>query len=408
MNSVYLYPICFFLFICAIKKKRKKPVLLVITILYLLAAIAASIMINMYDYKFFPQSYTSAIYHILLMLMLLWPLRKIDRIADSPINDVAGNSLGILTCIVVFCCLVSIFCDIPYINLQQIAVDVSGIRTDMVEGNIGYVPPMLRYPYYIGSCYWEVALGLAFYNMVRYPQRWFLIILLLFCSLSNVVYGFTIASRDCLLVYVFVLFMLFILCRKDLPQTWKNFVRLTIIVCGLIAAILLVVITFYRFFLFSDQDRQIAGTIGYLGQGMVYFCERFEKFPDGLTGGAMHFPIFVGKSISRFGVSDTLGTDVNLNVFSTTIGSWVCDVGVYMTVIVTIIFSSLIKKVISFRKSPFTIIYYVWIFRFIFYGLFYFVDTFNGTKLFIYLFIILWDALSRNKCKPNEANSIYC
>ena len=167
MNSIYLYPISFFLFFYTIKNKRKKPILLVVSLLYLLAAIAASILINMNDYKFYPQSYVSAIYHIVLILMLLYPLRKIDAKANSRMNEIAGNSLGILTCFVVFCCLVSIFCDIPFINLQQIAVDVSGIRTDMVEGNIGYVPSILRYPYYFGSCYWAEALGLAYYKVIN-------------------------------------------------------------------------------------------------------------------------------------------------------------------------------------------------------------------------------------------------
>ena len=139
------------------------------------------------------------------------------------------------------------------------------------------------------------------------------------------------------------------------------------------------------------MERSLSGTVAYIGQGFVNFQSGFAEHPEGLTGGASKFPVFSGTSMSRFNISDVVMSSLSLNVFYTVIGSWVMDVGIWVTIVIVFIYSKIIKFTIRLPKSPFTLIYIALALHFAFYLIFYQVTSMTGSLLLIYSIIIIMD-----------------
>lgn len=398
VSNIFLYVIFFTLYFWKIKDKLSRPLFSCLAIIYVIASLAACYIAYQPDYLHLPKSTIGVIYHIVTMLILLSAFKHMDSFSASPVEIRANTMLRYFSWLVVFFNGVVIATNIGNVNLDMVQNDVLSIRSAMEMGEVGAVQTgWQRYPYFFGSCYWMVAIALSFYFMIVTPKNKILIYSLLLSSTSILVYGMAIASRDCMLVYFYVFLFLYFIVKKNLPELWRKRTNYVALVGGGIAGAFFILVTFIRFFFMADQGRGLAGTIGYIGQGLVNFQSAFSEYPNGLTHGTSKFPFFVGSSISRFNLGDTISSSLELNVFYTTVGSWVMDVGVWITLIIVFIYYTVIKKAFSLRKSAFSLIYVAIALHFAFYVIFYQVTSMTGTLLFAYLAIVGMDLITRRR-----------
>lgn len=382
------------------KNKKTKPIYSIILVIFLLASAAACYTAYMPDYLLLPKSNVGVVYHIVAMLVLLLSYKNIDSVSRKSIQSRNNSVITILALCLCFFNFVVIVNDYFYINITNIQSDVASVRNAMVDGDIGGVANgLMRYPYFFGSCTWMAVIALAFYFMAYSPQKKMLIYALLISSTSKLIFGLSIASRDCMLVYFFVFIMMYMCVKKDISSVWSKKVRLIILGGSSLALAFFLFVTFLRFFLEADTERSQSGTIAYIGQGFVNFQSAFVEHPEGLTHGASKFPVFSGASMSRFNISDVVMSSLKLNVFYTVIGSWVMDVGIWITILIVFIYSKLIKFVIQLPKSPFTLIYIALSFHFAFYLIFYQVTSMTGSLLLIYIVIIIMDVFTMKRVK---------
>lgn len=375
--------------------RRCNKVFLLNVLLYISASFAAW---YIYDIFFLGDTiYISAVlYHILMTLLLLIPLKYID-LKHSYINITPYSVVKYLAYIIIFLSFISIILDVPKINFARMMVHIHSIREEMQDGAFNINNPILNYLSYWGGKYWSVALALAFYYMSYYPNKRKTIICLIIASLSCVISGFVVGAREYLMKYIYIFIILLYCFNTRLANKWSKIIKVCFVVFTSLFCFIFLLITFLRF---SENNNTLTESmLSYFGEGNIYFSQYFNEFPQGLADGKIRFPIFAGGMISPYRLDERFVVNTPLNIFPTTIGSWVLDVGVYLTIIVTLIHYFVFKHVAQRKMTIFNIIYIVWIYEFIFSSLFFYNEVLNTSRLLSILFIIFLDYLSKKNVK---------
>lgn len=394
MRLIYIYIIFFVFFVLFTKNKAKKVVFVVTLTMYLFSSISALWIYNV-DYQGTPILIEAVIFHIVMFFLLLYPLQRFDKVKYVGISPTPEKKLRWLAVIVISLSLIEIYSDIQNINMQTLISDVNNLRSSLMEGAFRETNVILRYLNYFAGQYWGIALCLAFYYIMYYPNKRILIVLLLISSLSVIVSGIVVAAREYLIKYLYLFLILTYWFYEQMSVKWRRTIRISVIVFASAFISFFLFITILRFGESSSYSSSpIHSLLSYYGQGVINFSSIFSEFPNGATGGALKFPFFVGKSMTAYNINDTVVTDVNLNSFSTTIGSWVFDVGIIWTVIITFIHFFIFKHIGKRRVTIFNLIYIVWIYDFIFSCLFFYNEVINGTRIVTILLIVLYEKLS--------------
>ena len=394
MPLLLIYPIVYSLFFIFTKNKKQHLFALSFIGLYILAGVAACQIHGTMDYT--RDVYLSAIiFHCIMSLLLLLPLVKIRETAIKDVARVDPFILRSLAFVIIVSSLIKIASDIPNVNFALMLKNVHELRTDLVAGTFIEKNIFIRYVNFFAGGYWSVALVLAFYYMKYHPQRKLVILLLLISSLSVIVSGFVVAAREYLLKYIMLLGILTIAFFPALNNSWKSRLRRFLILSLLAFGAFFVIITLLRFGEGSGSNSSaIDSVLSYLGQGQVNFSQVYHLFPDGLTGGRIKFPIFVGESLSAFNLNDVFYVDYQLNTFSTTIGCWIIEVGIFVTVLITILHYFIFRHVAKSKMTIFTLIYILWIYDFMFSSVFFYNENLNGSRVVAILFIVFLDFFS--------------
>ena len=386
---IYLYPLFFGLFFFLIKEKKNNPFYASIIFIYFLSSIF-SVYIYIGDGKY-GGSYMdldAILFHCLCLLMLLLPLRRFERFRKIRITKENNSTIFIMSLFFIFCGLYAFFEIIPKVSLFSIISETQELRTLMDTETIHD-----SYFTYFGVKYWTVSLVLAFYNIRFNPHNKILIIFLFISSLCYIVDGLRFAGRECLLKYAF-LFIVFLYFFSDgMSDSWKRILKFGLFIGGGVGVAFFAIITFMRFDI-SQVEQQSSvqdSIISYFGQGFVNFPSRFHFFPNGLSHGHALFPFFFGYGRSSF---DSSGLD--LKTFSTSIGSWVQDLGILGAFVLTCIYTFLLRLVTRIKCNVFTFIYVAWSLEFIFSLLFFYNDLLNGSRVISLFAIIMFDILVRN------------
>lgn len=393
---LFLYPLLFGVLFASIKDKRLYPCYLSTLALYFLAGITCLIFYSIQTYKS-PVSLVAIIYHIVMLGILIVPIKKYDRFAYNKSEIIQEKKLTPFVYVLIVTSLYSIFESFQNISFNEILTDVVSIRTELAEGE-NDSGGVLVYITYYARIYWSIALILMFHYLAYYPKRKLTILFLFISSLSQVIESFTIAGRDIVLKYIFIFFISILLFRNELPRSTKRTLKKIFILTGGIFVGFFALISILRWDMnetasMSTQEALIA----YLGQPFLYFSEYFENFAEkGATSGAIHFPIFTKATSSRFNMSDTINVNMELNTFSTSIGSWLFETGALMAAIITVVHSLLMQNLKRKKKTIFSLIYIIWVFEFIFFSLFYYVYAINLSFIVSILFIKMIEVLSNS------------
>lgn len=399
---IILYPIFWFLVFSRIKQKKNHRYYCAVILVFLLSALASSYLI-FYDpeYQYKQLSIVAIIYHLLMMWLLLSPVGAFDRLYYSKINPIPINVLYPFTITIIIIMVLFIVNGIQDVSLAAIATDSQELR-QLLREEKEYSNVFMRYMDYFGSTYSVIPLALMFYYMVFSPKSKIIIYLLLICSLGQAVLSLQAAGREYMIKYIFVFLSLYYLTSNNLSKSWKKRTLFFFISIAVVFGAIFLLITFMRFTYTKDISAS-NNILNYLGQGNANFSEFFIKFPDGIypEKGQNTFPLIFGHSdIGSYDLNDYIYSDIELNVFGTGIGSWLNDCGIWLTIIVTLIFSFLFSIIGSIKEyNVFSLIYFGLVFEQVFSLLFFFHGSWNGTRVLSILILIFLDYLSRNSMR---------
>lgn len=396
-SVVILYPVFFLLVLLLSKNKKSHRLYCIIISVYFLAGLASVyICSNFWSYMSLPFSIGAVSFHLIALFLLLRPLKEFDERRSIELAE-PNRVVDTFTWIVVFLVLLYLIDGVRYVNFNSIIADVQGLRQELVEQDTSR--SLLGYIAFISKQLSVAPIALMFYYMINKPERKALIIILFVCSLAFPIVELRFAAREYLVKYVFVVFCLYFCTKHKIPPHWKKTVYKGGVVIVSIIAFVFLLISFLRFEDVGDTNTKDS-LIAYFGQGFAYFSEVFIHHPDGLfpEHGTMCFPFFAGEGRSVYNMSSQVVSSIHLNVFRTTIGSWLADCGIYLTAVITIIYSIVFRIIGKIRyQNVFTLIYMGWVYDFTFSSLFFFHSIVTGTSILVYLFVVIMDFISRNK-----------
>lgn len=360
--------------------------------MYLISSIASCYILNHdLDFKDNVIYLDAVLFHIVALYLLLKPLQKYDNIIyNSNLLYVPNNIINIVTGITIILPIICILNAIPKISFSNIMNDVGALRALLVEQEVNQGNVFIRYSAYYGGMLWSSAIVLFFYNLAYHKSRRILILLLLICSFSNVISGLVFAAREYLIKYLFLFIAFFLIFRNELSKEIKKRITIFIIISGILFLGMFLLITILRFENRAHVDT-ISSLCSYTGQGFIYFSEYFNKIPNGIgSQGRISFSFFVGDVVSAYNIGDSFYTNVTTNIFSTTIGSWILDVGITITIFIVVLHNWLFRRVANSKKNIFSLLYVAWIYEFIFSTIFFYNESLNGGRvMFILSFVIL-------------------
>lgn len=399
MWLIFLYPIFWVIVFARIRDKDTHKVYCSIILLFLLSALASCYLVyNTEEYANNPLDFIAISYHLLMMWLLLKSVKSYDNMHYKFIMPVPNKILMPFSIAIILIMLSYISLNISQVNINALLTDAQSLRSVLYEEQ--HVSSYIRYINYLGETYSVIPLALMFYFMCYAPNRKVLIYVLFICSLGQAIISLSAAGREYILKYIFVFSILFYLVGNNLSRIWFKRLKIILLIILIGFGAIFLLITYMRF----TYTRDISSTqtiLSYLGQGNVYFSERFLTFPDGIypEKGQRTFPLIFGNSnYGSYNLNDIIVTDVRLNVFATGIGTWLGDAGIFLTFIFTLFFSFIYKKIGDINNyNVFTIIYFALVFEQVFSLLFFFHGSWNGTRVLSILIIILLDLFSRRK-----------
>lgn len=329
------------------------------------------------------------IYQVVVIMILLYPVRDYERyLKPSTIEYISYKTLSIFLYALILISLISIVSSISIIN-NLAHMNITDIRNDVMMGGEGrdikQAGSVLSHISALASNYSFISLILSFYCMLKYPYKKRIINLLLVSSLSYLLFNLEIGGREAIVRYSFDLLFVYLIFRKDIANYWRH--RFKVVMLSVIIFMLMVAlyITISRF----DGRDTLYGTLGYLGQGFIFFSRFFDYFGETGSESAI-FNAFSSVQVNPFNQNENISADFFLNVFTTFVGSFVKATGYKIALIhfaIIYFLIVLIKKMN--RTSIFYYIYTFYIFRFFIAGIFYWIDSFASRAKVYYILLIL-------------------
>lgn len=368
--------------------------------MYLLSAISSLYLFyNVPEFMKKPVYWDAVIYHLIFTFLLLAPVKKIDEIKSVSIPRIKNtNFFHLFTMVVIVLCLMSIKLAWQNIDFAAVFNEANSLR--VFERESGTLEAYIRF---FGTRYYSLALVLAFYYILHEPHKKTLIILLFVCSLSSVISGMQVAAREYLIKYIYLAGVLFLICKNGISKSWNR----RIVIMGSIVAFLgIAMFMFISISRFGEDsaltmdDSTMDSLLRYYGMGFVNFSERFHAFFIPVKAvGSMMFPAFASETMSAFDQNDSINTNIELNSFSTTLGSWLIDGGGIFAAAVAIVFYLLFRLVIRMKMSFFKLYFIVMFCDYIFSYPFFFSDVINVTRIISILFVVIFYLYEANILK---------
>ena len=376
---------------------KYRPTFKVILLLYLASIVCACFLWYLMPEQTqkYPLYFPGIIYHIVVLVLMMLPLRKFDRILAPEKITISYRTLRPFLLVLVglsFISIISSFFTYSIIissGMSFLEGRVTSIQGDSFMRIIKPSGSILAHISAIASEFSYLSLFFAFLISVRYPGHRRMVAALFVASLTAIFFQLEWFGRENIVRYFLDGAIVFVMFRPLMAESMKKRLKRGIIVVGIIFGGLFTSITVSRFGGDSDYDNgPVYGALSYFGQGIYYFSPVFNAYDgfDGETNGRTIFAIFFDKSErgSIFNkASSYSGTkDIPHNSFTTYVGSFVSDLGAipaFFVFLVLIAFFLLVGKMKS--NNIFTYIYILWIYKFFTQGVFYWVDIWATTDI---------------------------
>lgn len=399
---IFLYPIFFAIWFILIKEKKKHIIYAGFVFAFLLSSVCSTYLVyNDEEYQRNIIDLVAIMYHLVAFFLLFYPLRLFDERRNIPFQPSKENVLFPFTIFIIVIMITYFVNSITSVSVSSIIEDAANVRYETTsEGGYSNFAQnsLLAYVDIFARYYSFMPLALTFYYIKFSPGKKVLILVLLFCSIVNPIISLKVASRDVIIRYVVVFAICYYYFRGNIKKEWTNNLKTFFVVFGSFAVAMFLVISISRF-----EDRTDNGTlvsfVQYFGQGFANFSKFFVDFPDGLrpdNHGAVRFPIFAEQAVSSLNTNDTVAANYYLNVFSTSVGSFVGDCGWLIGIIVVITVSFLFTYIGKMKSNNvFTLFYALSIFEFAYMSIFYYSGRVDRYYVVLMLVLIVLDKMSR-------------
>ncbi len=394
MNIIFLYPIFFGLIFFWGNKKKYRVYYLIILMYFLAGLSSVYLVMNVDNFSRLKLDAYAISYHLIMLILLLYPLKSYDRFSlrelETPTTVVDKFTYFIIAIIIIY-----IIDGCGDVSFNAIIQDVHGLREDVTK-SFYQSSSFIGYIAYIAKNFSAVPLALMYYYIIKRPNSHILIIVLFICSLGTAFVELRVAAREYIMKFLFVAVCMYLICYRQISKKWRQKIIGYGSVVAIIVLIVFLLITFLRFE-DSKYTNTIQSLLSYFGQGYAYFSEAFLEYPNGMfeEKGTLCFPFFSGGGHSVFNLDEQVYSTITLNVFRTSIGSWLQDCGWALTVFVTCCFSILFYFIGRIRRfNAFSLIYIAWVYEFSFSLLFFFNSTITGTKILSIIVVVWLDLLN--------------
>lgn len=398
-----LYLIVFVIFYSASKVKNK-PTFKVIILLYLTSIICACVL-----WYFFPEAtrkyplyFPGIIYHIIVLVVMMMPLRRYDRILAPEKISLSYKTLRPFMIGLVVLSLISIvssFYTYSIILSSGVSILEGRVMSFQGESFMRIVKPsgsILAHISTIASEFSYLALFFAFYIAVKFPSHKRMIIALLISSLTAVFFQLEWFGRENIVRYFLDGAIVLVLFTPLLSNSFKKKIKRSIVIITFLFGGMFAAITLGRFGEDTGyEEGPVYSVLSYLGQGFYNFSPIFRAYNgfEGRTNGKTIFAIFYDEA-ERGSVYNTAASysgpiDIPHNVFGTYVCSFVSDLGA-IPAIIPFVFLTIFFLMVSHMKPDniFTYIYVLWIYRFFTQGVFYWVDNLvTGDRILCFMLV---------------------
>src|SRR5690606_28381580 len=227
------------------------------------------------------------------------------------------------------------------------------------------------------------------YNLKNNPDKKGLIILLLICSLTDVLNGISMVGRGGIMRWLLMLIFFYLSFYQHIDWKIKKLINRLLLLVVVPATAFFLIITVDRF---SGREFPVyVYMLDYIGQSFIYFSYIFDQFYEPTFGGRMNFPIFFpGESLDRT-LSEMVYTDYSLNTFATFVGSFYKDMGFVTTFLIAFLFFLVFLFLYRFNKNPrsfYKLFVFIVFSQMIINGVFYFQYT-GTTKIRSFILVVL-------------------
>lgn len=398
---ILLYPVFFILWFIFIKDKKNHLIYSCFIFAFFLSSICSTYLIY-FDEEFKNNiiDFVAIIYHLVAFFVLFYPLRHFDKRRKMPFLPSRSTILYPFTIFIIIIMVIYFVNSIVFVSFDGLLEDAANVRYETSEESYSNFAhnSLLSYVDIIARNYSFLPLALAFYYIKNSPNNKVLIFVLLFCSIVNPIISLKVASRDMIIRYTVVFALCYYFFKENLQKEWAGKLKKYIVVIGGLSVLMFIVISVSRFEYRTDNGT-IVSFSHYFGQGFANFSKFFVVFPDGLrpkNHGGVRFPIFADHAVNSLNTGDDVSANFHLNVFSTSVGSFVGDCGWAIGILVVLAVSGLFNYIGRMKSNNvFTLFYTICIFEFSYMSIFYYSGRVDKYFVLLMLLLVVLDKNSR-------------
>lgn len=378
--EILIYIIVFGLYLFFFGNIRKNPVFTVYLLFYFGGACTAFYLWNFTEYystesKYINQlSVYAIIYHIFFLVIMLYPLKTYEtKIRVSTLPDIDYRILKPIFYCVIIVSFIILYASIKDAQLKS-GMDVTQIRASLGKGEIdNFVKngTLLAYIVVIPAFFSIIVSFLFFYALCKFPKKK---IMLTFIFLSGLIYPISTlqnAGRGYIFYYLFYNFIIYLLIKRQLSRQSMSYLKILFSIVFLLLTSIFMYITWMRFGDTKEGiDSVINSILDYYGQSYINFSNMFIDHGSGID--ADLFSIFTGERGSQLRLASIYSSDVKLNVFSSYVGSFVFNFGIFKALIPLSLYTCLFYFIRKLKPNNLLFYFYVFlVYDFLFSGYFY-------------------------------------
>lgn len=325
---ISLYSIFFGCWLWINIKQYKFNLSSLLLLFYLSSTVAAVLLLFVFGkYEDREISFESSVYLILCLFLCLSPVVKFGNKYSSVrrLSDIYKyeNVLYILACF----CILTIVMRIPDVIRIIKSEDFLLERLNFLNKE-QHTVSIIDYISAIGEKSVFLLIVMYFYYKVSGRKK-IISILLFICLFSPIFQAIAKISRSVSFSYIVYLLFCYLLFRRNFSIYTKKIVKITSIFLLFIIILFVYKVTDNRFVGYGEGI--MVPILDYWGQSFINFSRDFDYFFNGYFWGRLNFRFLFPASmqVPNMNLSEVYGFTYDVNVFSTMIGSFYMDFGIF-------------------------------------------------------------------------------
>lgn len=394
-----LYVIFFSIWFFLIYRKNGLNISSYIVGIYLFGMVCGILYVYCYPIVEHPERITiaSVSSHILFLWLFLYPLVRYGNTLRPDHIKISRIALDIFSWFIIVPSLLSIIISLGDIGAVLSFGNLLDARNAFITGDISnlYISRFGALGYFIaiGPQLSFIALFLTFYRIFYLKNNSLTTKLLMLSSLGIVINNLAIAGREGIIRWILFAGFCLVFFKEyiDFRKHKKLFLSLSVVLVGILAFFMMISIDRFE----NSEYGVFASFLRYGGEQYYLYSYNFHFFADkGLQSIGQMFPLFSGKSLDIYDQNKLIVVDYFLNTFSTFVGSFIKQTGLFNTFIVSICAFLLFFLVFwkSKRISTPTLsktVAFLFCYEIVLLGFFYYLHGTRMTQFSIILYIVI-------------------